>query len=78
MNAGNDFSGVLSLLVWATLLPLVIVLVMRSRHRNDTPPEEESSEPQGESPADRPGNEEASKVAPGADSLKQDGKNPLS
>ena len=42
MNAGSDFSGVLSLLVWATLLPLVIVLVMRSRHRQEEQKHEEA------------------------------------
>jgi hypothetical protein len=77
MNVGSDFSGVLSLLVWATLLPLVIVLVMRSRHRHDAPPEEVSPEPQGEQSTDRTGGE-APKVAPAAGSPKHDEKNPLS
>jgi hypothetical protein len=77
MNAGNDFSGVLSLLVWATLLPLVIVLVMRSRHRHDDHPDEGASAPPEEPAPDRTGIATAEGARP-AEAPKQDAKSPLS
>lgn len=54
-------SSVLSLLVWATLLPLIVVLVLRTSKRDDDEDEAAEDAPSGEADAVSADHDDAAK-----------------